>query len=386
MNKAAGLILAPLSAIYSVATRARRALYTRGVLRAQQINAPVISIGNITTGGTGKTPLVAWVARMVAQEGRRVCILTRGYGRADANRRVLVSDGERILADAREGGDEPFLLAEMLQGVAAVVSDADRVAAARYALENLESEVFILDDGFQHLRLARDLDLVTVDATNPWGGGNLLPRGRLREPLNGLARADCIIVTRSEQAQDIDALRKQAARLSGGRPILLSCTRTRAIRVLSEAMPKNDAGTRGRGDEGRKRIDDETSLSFRRVSASPRPRVSSFIPHPLPSPIAAFCAIGNPSAFFAQIRHDGNDLKFTRAFPDHHVYVQSDVDALVSEAMQAGALGLLTTAKDAVKLRSLRFELPCYVLEIELEFDDEEKLVGMIREAIQMTV
>ncbi|MDT5121913.1 MAG: tetraacyldisaccharide 4-kinase [Acidobacteriota bacterium] len=386
MNKTAGLILAPLSAIYSVATRVRRALYTRGVLRAQKINAPVISIGNITTGGTGKTPLVAWVARVAAQEGRRVCILTRGYGRADANRRVLVSDGERILADAREGGDEPFLLAEMLQGVAAVVSDADRVAAARYALENLESEVFILDDGFQHLRLARDLDLVTVDATNPWGGGNLLPRGHLREPLNGLARADCIIVTRSEQAQDIDALRKQASRLSGGRPILLSRTRTRAIRVLSEAMPKNDAETRRRGDAAKRKQGLITNSFSPRVSASPRLRVSSFSPHPLPSPIAAFCAIGNPSAFFAQIRHDSNDLKFTRAFPDHHVYVQSDVDALVSEAMQAGALGLLTTAKDAVKLRSLHFELPCYVLEIELEFDDEEKLVRMIREAIQMTV
>ena len=372
MNKAAGLILAPLSAIYSVAMRARRALYTRGVLRAQKINAPVISIGNITTGGTGKTPLVAWVARVVAQEGRRVCILTRGYGRADANRRVLVSDGERILANAREGGDEPFLLAEMLQGVAAVVSDADRVAAARYALENLESQVFILDDGFQHLRLARDLDLVTVDATNPWGGGNLLPRGHLREPLNGLARADCIIVTRSEQAQDIDALRKQAARLSGGCPILLSRTRTKALTLLSEAMLQSDAETRGGGDAGIK-------------AASPRlaPHPSSLIPHPLPSPLAAFCAIGNPSAFFAQIRHDGNDLKFTRAFPDHHVYVQSDVDALVSEAMQAGALGLLTTAKDAVKLRSLRFELPCYVLEIELEFDDEEGLVRMIRQAIR---
>ena len=358
MNKAAGLILAPLSAIYSVAMRARRALYTRGVLRAQKINAPVISIGNITTGGTGKTPLVAWVARLIAQEGRRVCILTRGYGRADANRRVLVSDGEHILANAREGGDEPFLLAEMLRGVAAVVSDADRVAAARYALENLESEVFILDDGFQHLRLARDLDLVTVDATNPWGGGNLLPRGHLREPLNGLARADCIIVTRSEQAQDIDALRQQVARLSGSRPIILSRTCTKLLRPL-EATPESSAHN---------------------LSTHP----SSLIPHPLPTqPIAAFCAIGNPSAFFTHIRRDGNDLKFTRAFPDHHVYVQSDVDALVSEAMQAGALGLLTTAKDAVKLRSLHFELPCYVLEIELEFDDEEKLVGMIRQAIR---
>ena len=127
MTKKSGLILAPLGALYSAAMRVRRSLYKRGLLRVHNIGSVVISVGNITTGGTGKTPLVAWVARAAAKEGRRVCILTRGYGRADTGKRVLVSDGERILADAREGGDEPRLLAEMLQGVAAVLSDADRV-------------------------------------------------------------------------------------------------------------------------------------------------------------------------------------------------------------------------------------------------------------------
>ncbi|HEX8922279.1 MAG TPA: tetraacyldisaccharide 4'-kinase, partial [Pyrinomonadaceae bacterium] len=206
MMNASGLILAPLGALYSAVTRARLALYRRGALRVHQISAPVISVGNITTGGTGKTPIVEWIARAVAKEGRRVCILTRGYGRADARRRVLVSDGERILAEAREGGDEPRLLAEKLQGMAAVVSDADRVGAARWAESNLKSDLFILDDGFQHLRIARDLDIVAVDATNPWGGGRLLPTGRLREPLSGLTRADLIILTRTEQAPEIDSL------------------------------------------------------------------------------------------------------------------------------------------------------------------------------------
>ncbi|HEY0379619.1 MAG TPA: tetraacyldisaccharide 4'-kinase [Pyrinomonadaceae bacterium] len=351
MKGAPGIILAPVGLLYSAVTRARLALYRRGALRVHKINAPVVSVGNITTGGTGKTPLVEWVAREAAREGRKPCILTRGYGREDAGRRVLVSDGGRVLADAREGGDEPRLLAETLMGIAAVVSDADRVSAARWASENLKSDLFILDDGFQHLRLARDLDLVAVDATNPWGGGRLLPAGRLREPLKGLGRADLLILTRAEQAADARSLRKQAERLSGGRPVILSRTRTKAVRPLDEAMTTGNA------------------LEIPSHPASLRP-------------VAAFCAIGNPEAFFAHLRADGFTLNHTRAFPDHYAYRQSDVDALAAEAKQRGAVALVTTAKDAVKLRSLNFGLPCYVLKIELTFDEEEKLKGMLREAI----
>ena len=351
MKGAPGIILAPMGALYSAITRARLALYRRGALPTHKINSPVISVGNITTGGTGKTPLVEWVARTAESFGRKPCVLTRGYGREDAGKRVIVSDGERVLADAKEGGDEPRLLAETLRGIAAVVSDADRVSAARWAAENLKSDLFILDDGFQHLRLARDLDLVAVDATNPWGGGRLLPAGRLREPLKGLKRADLLILTRAEQAADVDSLRKQAERLSGGRPVILSRTRTRAVRLLDETMMRGNAL-----------------------------EVPS---HPSPSrPVAAFCAVGNPSAFFAHLRADGFVLNHTRAFPDHYVYKQADVDALAAEAKRLGAGALVTTVKDAVKLRSLDFELPCYVLDIELTFDDEEKLTGMLREAM----
>ncbi|MDT4897987.1 MAG: tetraacyldisaccharide 4-kinase [Acidobacteriota bacterium] len=359
MMNASGLILAPLGALYSAAMRARLALYRSGALRIHKIGSPVISVGNITTGGTGKTPLVEYIARAAAKKGRRVCILTRGYGRADARGRVLVSDGKQILADALAGGDEPRLLAEMLQGVAAIISDADRLGAARWAEENLGSDVFILDDGFQHLRLARDLDLVTVDATNPWGGGRLLPHGRLRERLKGLARADCIILTRAEQSQDIGSLRKEAERLSDGRPVLISRTCTKAICPLDEMIMNGVA----------------SELSTHHSSLITH--------HSLPQPVAAFCAVGNPAAFFAHARNDGHTLSYTRAFHDHHIYQQTDVDALVSEAKRAGVRALLTTAKDAVKLRSLRFDLPCYVLEIGLEFDDEETLTGMIRQAIE---
>ncbi|HEX8141563.1 MAG TPA: tetraacyldisaccharide 4'-kinase [Pyrinomonadaceae bacterium] len=341
-------ILSPFGALYGAVIRARLALYGSGAMKVHRVGVPVLSVGNLTTGGTGKTPLVEWLARAVAlRQGKRVCILTRGYGRADERRRVLVSDGHSVLADALEGGDEPRLLAESLRSVAAVVSDADRVAAAHWAIANLQSEVFILDDGFQHLRIARDLDIVTIDATDPFGGGRLLPRGRLREPVRGLRRADLIVVTRTDQARDIDLLRAQLEHLSGGRQLLFSSTRTRCVRPLSE------------------------------TSASEAVSAGS-----LPQPIAAFCAIGNPRAFFSHLEKDGHTLVYTRAFPDHHVYTQADAQSLLRQARAAGAEALLTTAKDAVKLGALGFDLPCYVLEIGLEFDDEARILRLIDEAL----
>src|SRR5215213_3309961 len=150
------LALAPLGMLYGAVTRARLRLYGSGLLKSERVGAPVVSVGNLTAGGTGKTPLVEWAARALAREGLRACVLTRGYGRADERRRVVASDGARVLAEAAECGDEPRLLAERLLGVAAVVCDRDRVAAARWAREELGAEVFVLDDGFQHLRSARE--------------------------------------------------------------------------------------------------------------------------------------------------------------------------------------------------------------------------------------
>lgn len=352
MNAFSEMMLTPFGAVYGAVMRARAALYHSGALRSYKIEAPVISVGNITTGGSGKTPLVEWLARSVAREGRRPCVLTRGYGRVNPQRRVVVSDGENILADAREGGDEPYLLAEKLIGTASVISDRDRVAAARWALKNLRSDLFILDDGFQHLRIKRDLDIVTLDAMNPFGGdgnGRLLPRGRLREPIASLARADCIIITRADMIADADALRATVRELSGVRTILLARSRTTAVHPLSSSEKER----------------------------APNANDS------LPQPIAAFCALGNPQAFFAHLARSDYHLSHTRSFRDHHVYTQEDADALAREAARNGARMLVTTAKDAVKLRALRFALPCYVIEIAVEFDDEEALLDLLREAMR---
>jgi tetraacyldisaccharide 4'-kinase len=330
------LILPPLSVLYSAVTRTWLSLYRRGTLHSTKLDRPVISVGNITTGGTGKTPLVEWTARTVAASGKKVCILTRGYGRDNPDRMVVVSDGDTVGATASAAGDEPFLLATNLRGVAAVISSADRAAAGNEAIKRFNTECFVLDDGFQHLRLQRDLNIVTIDATNPWGGGHLLPYGRLREPPSGLSRADIIVITRTDQINNIDGLRNEISRLAGGVPIFHS--RMRRSRIT----PLNDSS-------------------------------AEFVP-----PFAAFCAVGNPQSFFDSIPHE---VVYQRSFADHHRYSQTEIDSLIGAARRAGANSLVTTAKDAVKLRSLSFLLPCFVLEIELVIEKEEDLVRLVLKA-----
>lgn len=349
MASSSNILLTPLSALYGAMTRTRLSLYRRGLLATHQVGVPVISVGNITTGGTGKTPFVSWLARRLGADGHRVCILTRGYGRADSTKQVLVSDGETLFADAINGGDEARLLAEELVGLAAVISNADRISAASWAIEHLKSDVFILDDAFQHLAISRDLNIVTVDSTNPFGGRQLLPRGRLREPLKGLSRADAIVLTRANFASDIEELREEAVRLSRGRPVFISQNRTTRVTQLINDLNANDAQAH----------------------------------QELPSQsVLAFCALGNPESFFAHVAEDGHVVVRTESFRDHHVYSQSDVDELSRKAHKSGARSMVTTAKDAVKLRELRFSIPCYVIEIELIFDDELRLLELVNQAI----
>src|SRR5829696_5569929 len=224
-------VLPPLSILYGAVTRTPLSMYRRGTFHTTKLDRPVISVGNITTGGTGKTPLVEWVARTLAAQGKKVCILTRGYGRKDPHLQVIVSDGYGVLASPSEAGDEPYLLATKLAGQAAVISGADRIAAGQEAINDFGTEVFVLDDGFQHLRLARDLNIVCIDATNPWGGGRLLPHGRLRESLDGLARADCVVLTRCDQVESVDALRDEVRGLVGEATIFES--RMRPVCVTS---------------------------------------------------------------------------------------------------------------------------------------------------------
>src|SRR5688572_29730312 len=229
------LILPPLSVLYGAVTRTRLSLYRRGTFQSTKLDRPVISVGNITTGGTGKTPIVEWIARTLATAGKKVSILTRGYGRDNPDRLVVVSDGKTVMATPSEAGDEPFLLATNLVGASAVISSADRVAAGNEAIKSFNSDCFILDDGFQHLRVERDLNIVTIDATNPWGGGHLLPYGRLREPLSGLSRADVIVMTRTDQANNIDVHDTEIRKHAGDLPLFHSRMRTSRITALHDS-------------------------------------------------------------------------------------------------------------------------------------------------------
>jgi tetraacyldisaccharide 4'-kinase len=337
------LILPPFAALYGVITRTHARLYERGTFHSAKLDRPVISIGNITAGGTGKTPMVEWVAKTLSTNGKKVCILTRGYKRANPNQRILVSDGETVFSNPGEAGDEPYLLAKHLQGIAAVISDANRFSAGQGAIKHLGTDCFVLDDGFQHFRLARSLDIVMIDATDPWGGRQMLPAGRLREPLTGLKRADCFVLTRCEQVESVDDLRNDLAKLAGDRPVFTSQMMTTGLKAL----------------------DGSASSSLENES------------------VAAFCAIGNPQSFFTQLRRSGYEPRREISFPDHHVYTQTDINRLEDAAQTAGAQSLVTTAKDAVKLQNLQFSLPCYFLEIEIQIDEPDELRRLVLNAAE---
>jgi tetraacyldisaccharide 4'-kinase len=319
-----------LGTIYGVGVALRNALYDRGVLKSHSLGARTISIGNITTGGTGKTPLVAYVAEILADAGEKVCILTRGYGRKSSGR-VLVSDGENVLVDARAGGDEPVELAGKLMGKAIVIADADRVSAAAWAKERFGVTAFVLDDAFQHRRAKRDLDIVCIDATNPFGNERMLPAGRLREPVPNIARASAIVITRSDLAGDVSELRSQIATLNPTAPVFLAKTR---ITNLEPIGPERTA--------------------------------------------FAFCGLANPDNFFELLRRNDIGLKGTRTFPDHHYYTQEEVTELERRTRETGAEVLLTTVKDGVKLANLRVGLPCQTVEIRTEVDNAEAFRTMI--------
>jgi tetraacyldisaccharide 4'-kinase len=350
MKRAANIALAPLSLVYGAAVNVRSALYRNGIFKTHSVGVPVISVGNITTGGTGKTPLVEWIARNLWSRDHRVCLLTRGYRRADPGKRVLVSDGKQILADINQAGDEAMMLARALLGKAAVVCDADRVAGARWAIENLKPDVLLLDDGFQHRRLARDLEIVTLDATNPWSNGWLLPAGRLREPVSSLSRADCFVVTR---ATSVDENLAESVRRFSDAPIFFSTMVAFPTNAVSNIGPL----------EGCDGIEDKAILLNR--------------------PVAAFCGVGNPEAFRQQLHDEKIDVVVFESFRDHHKYAQSDIDRVTKKALEAGAQVLITTAKDAVKLEPLRLTLPCYLAEVEIEISDADKLLALIEAAIE---
>jgi tetraacyldisaccharide 4'-kinase len=290
-----GSLLWPLTLPYGAFVSLRARAYRTGILRQRRLNGMVISVGNLTTGGTAKTPMVLWIAQQLLVEGKNTGILTRGY-RGETGRLGSTSDEVRLLK-ARLGERVAF-------GVG-----ADRFAHGS-DLADRGVESFVLDDGFQHLQLARDVDIVLIDATNPFGGGHLLPTGGLREPRSALARADVVVITRSDHAPAIES----AVQHDSSAPIFYARTQLDSIRAFRGEYP----GTEYAEAHSRK--------------------------------LFAFSGIGNPSGFGADLREWGLGVSGYKVFPDHHRYTAQDVKAIETEARAAGANAIICTEKDIFNL------------------------------------
>ena len=313
------LALWPLAVVYGLAARLRTDLYRRGICKHRRLGGTVLSVGNLTVGGTGKTPMVLWLAEKLIAEGHRPAILTRGY-RAGAH-----SDARGLPAS-----DEVALLRERLGARAQLGVGKDRYESGR-TLERHGAKWFILDDGFQHLALARDADIVLLDASDPFGGGKLLPAGRLREPRSALARADVVVITRAERAPAVEELVRQFTRA----PIFYAQTELEAVlRVPALAV--------------------EWPLADRAAAR-----------------LLAFCGIGNPPAFFDDLRRWGFAVAGERRFRDHHRYSSAEVAALERAADSAGADAMICTEKDVFNLRDAApGRLPVYACRIRLAIPD----------------
>ncbi len=296
--------------VYGTLHETRRILYRLGILRSVKLPCPVISVGNITSGGTGKTPLVEYIARWLAKKNLRTVILSRGYGRLPGG----------------AGDDEDLLFSEMDLEHIVRLTGSNRVANARKALSQFRADVILLDDGFQHYRIRRSLDIVTVDATRPFAEGRLLPRGLLRERPSALRRAGLVVLTRTDQVSpgELTLLR---ARLD---PVVETVHKPVSLRELSN----------------RKRHGPEWLRDKR---------------------VFAFCGVGNPESFRRTLTALGANLVKFRAFADHHAYTPHELLGLNAEAQEFMADLMITTEKDAARLPAGGLETPLAALRVELE-------------------
>lgn len=329
------LMLAPLwgaSQLYRGLLVGRRLSYTAGIWRQHRLPCRVLSVGNLTLGGTGKTPFTMWVAQWCQQQGWSVAVLSRGYGRRSAAACQVVSAGGGPHGDWRTVGDEPYLMAQALPGVPVLIG-TNRYVTGRYACERFGAQVVILDDGFQHRALHRDLDVVLVDTSNPFGSGALFPRGILRESPCALRRADAVVLTRCDRPTATASwLPQDIRRWYGAQPLYAVTTAPEALYLGGARVAAGPA-----------------CLSQRRV--------------------VAFAGIGNPQAFAATLRRLGSHVEALLVFPDHHVYTAADWYAMINIARRRNAECLVTTEKDAVRVPpSWQAPLPVYTLRVGLRF------------------
>ncbi len=304
-------LLTPLAEAYGLGALLRERAFRKGWLKSRRLSRPVVSVGNLTVGGTGKTPLVGWIAETLLRRGYKPAILTRGYGRKRGADLLVLEPRPSRNEDPRAVGDEPAWLASALPQVPIVVS-ADRYRAGKLAEERFGVDIHILDDGFQHFALERDVDVVALDVTQALDDRAVLPAGRLRETCSALGRADLIMLTRTE-LQNSDTIENRIRDINSQAQIFHCST------VLGGLI-----------QAGSGRLEPAAAYYGR--------------------PVCAFCGIGNPRAFFADLRRWGFAPGAEIAFRDHHVYASRDTGRLQVAAQAKGAAAFLTTEKDMMNL------------------------------------
>lgn len=351
-------VLTVLSVIYGWGVRVKLCMYKYGFLKQHRLNCQVISLGNITVGGTGKTPTAQRLATIIRDMGYRVVILNRGYRAGWQGPVGLVSDGHKIYMTVTEAGDEAYLLAKSLPGIPVVIG-RNRILTGEYAVNELKAEVIILDDGYQHWQLARDLDIVLIDALNMFGNQCLLPRGTLREPLNNLSRAHAFLLTKVDQSTD-DA-----------RDIIhdtLSRYNDKALVVESIHQPKCF-------------VEVEEFYKGVRMNSVALEAIRG-------KKVVALSAIGNPSSFEKTILDIGAAEVCGVRYADHHDYTMAEMQEIMQRGMDEDAYAIITTEKDAVKIPAefIHSErpLPLYVLSISVRFTEGYKdLMQLIDQVAQ---
>ncbi|MBI5559520.1 MAG: tetraacyldisaccharide 4'-kinase [Deltaproteobacteria bacterium] len=332
----------PFSPLYTLAMSLRAAMYEKGLFRQYRLPAPVISLGNLTMGGTGKTPMAIYLAGLLA--GKKPVIVSRGYGGKAKGRVNVVSDGRVVHLNASAAGDEPFYMAENLPGVP-VLTSKNKVDGGRCAVSRFGAGVVIVDDGFQHLRLKRDLDLVLFKVDSFLGNNRVFPGGDMREPLQALARADAFVLTcvDAENRERAEAIKKALAGKFPAIPVFM--TEFRPVSLVT-----------ARGEQ----IDLRDG----------------------PPSFFGFCGLANPQSFMRTLHLSGLNMAGFQVFRDHCPYCRPELDLLRKQSAKTAAQAFITTEKDLVKLKDKDLSLPLYALRMEVmaeqDFDDFvlEKLQG----------
>lgn len=340
---AAAIALAPLGWLYGAVVGARGRLYDAGWLGSRALPVPVLSVGNLTVGGSGKSPMTAHVAGLLQRRGLRPAIVSRGYRGGHAGSATIVSEGKGCLVDAAVAGDEPVMLARMLEGVPVIVSRR-RYDGGLRAVEACGAACIVLDDGFQHRALRRDLDLLLVDAEEGLDGGRLLPAGRLREPVRGMSRADAVVIMVS------------ASRAAGGRAV------PEILEAASRYCPRAPIFRASTRPAGLIEAAGGAAVALDKLRGARA---------------ACFAGIAHPDRFFADVEAAGAQLVARLPFGDHHPFSPADLQRVAAEAAAARADILLTTMKDLARLGSTG--LPgLHAMTQELLVEQEESFAGLL--------